>query len=783
MGPSSDPVRGKGSPRGRRASLCLCASLLWGGVPGFGTPAGTASEVPRESPKLVIVGSAGSLGPIRAILPALLDLDESLEAGLRVEVLEEDAPGRQAKAQRVRQELQEASGSEAPVLWALLDPRGAHVAQGAGAPLLPRVAEALANEGPVRRTRALKAFLREHPDHLEAAADLANRLGALVRLRLRQAGDPAQGPLDPAEDTRIWGSFASALGPLLEDEMAMTGKVSLDRLVPPADQVRRSPRMMGLFRRSWPGLASAVRRDPECGPLLANALHVCRVLGPGAASRLLGPVAWYWPGLRTAAPMPVLPVAESLVRDLDLPGEREVALATLERLWWEVARPKLQFFDKAWLVRTNPQSKEGEALAFQIAEREEVWKRLLAPMIQALVRSGRAAEVPPLLQSLDDTWEPLALGRELKRLAVAIGHADLGRGWADQVATLPGRVPREGLIGKDVLLVHQGQGAGAGDAVSRFLPAAQAMGVALGWLEATEPWRRKLGWPPGERRWALVDGRGALVRQGQDLAEASDLRVLFEAAGLQPEYVRATAFLRVHPDHLGARLSQAERLAWILQGDGPKGGVETGAPGASWPGIPGEAEAWPGLLEAFERLLGDPLVLSPRALDILWSAFPSRARTPEAVRPEATRIAGRFVPQLTAALARWPGEESLWRAWIALATHLDPFPLETLLQAPRSPFGERGFLPRPEILHQAALALRREQRWDDLVRLAEGSLRGASHEGPDPHPPAPPKPGGARRLDPTLLNLLIEGYTHLGQPEAAARARALVRGQGGVLPE
>jgi hypothetical protein len=177
--------------------------------------------------------------------------------------------------------------------------------------------------------------------------------------------------------------------------------------------------------------------------------------------------------------------------------------------------------------------------------------------------------------------------------------------------------------------------------------------------------RTRLGW--SEPRWMAIQGADTILASGTDLPERRLLALQLSAAGTS-RLQRLATFIRRNPEQLDARRERFRLLRPHL----------------------GDPELTP--------LLAEDAARAWIPLD-----FPQDACGP--LQPWQTQ-AGKLLPELEAALGRWPSSRSLWRLWVSWQPFrpvpLSPYGFALSLPVPRAPGPWLADLPTE--LHRAVAA-------------------------------------------------------------------------------
>ncbi|MFN7957683.1 MAG: hypothetical protein U0P46_05060 [Holophagaceae bacterium] len=197
--------------------------------------------------------------------------------------------------------------------------------------------------------------------------------------------------------------------------------------------------------------------------------------------------------------------------------------------------------------------------------------------------------------------------------------------------------------------------------------------------ETDTAYLRRAGLPA--RGWAVFRGTADLIARGEDLPEPRTLAL--QLASVAPARLQVLdAFIRQHPDHVDAR---RDRFS-LLRSRMPRPEFED-------------------RLMEDARLAGIPLDFGPEADWI---------RNVEGWRSSARRA----LPDLEAALRRWPGNAELWRQWMGWSAFLPVPPSALALSESLAVFGSRSEWKAklPVAVHKAIAAeFLRKRRFDEMA--------------------------------------------------------------------
>ena len=692
------------------AAFCLSAVLS----AAQAQPPRAGLEQPG-APTLVNLGDKVALGAQMPGLRALLAADAMLDLGVADREVREDLPAGQALGAWLRQRHGLPPAPRARQVWVLLGRDGRALASGVTLPTPGDLVQALEGAGERNPVTRLQAFLKERPGHAEARMDLIQALQPRLQARLQEHPAAPGQDLPPEEDARVWGLVAQELDLLFQDEDWLGLNLKPDRgLLPAGVPEQASPLMKAMYRRHHPRLLAALQRFPENPAAWFNLLRMDQALGEQELVRALEGIAWFRVRPVEAAMLPYGPLALRLHQEAKKTGQWRRAMVAERSLWQQLAQPKLAFFDKASLLSTGASAEDREK--WRYAERDTVWTHLLAPLIEAMVRAGSEGEVVPLLGELDETWAGIGLNSRLMSLARTAGRPDLARSWAAAVQAPPAQFLREGLLGYDRLVFHQGQQP-IEEQTQEYDQPFRKQGMEAGLQPAPASWAKRLGWPQGSPRWAMVDARGHVLLQGERLPSGADLLAAYRAQGLPMDLERVAAFRQEHPEHLGALAIEVRlrgTIAWAHHSER----CADQAPDQSMGGP--ERDAWSRYFAVLERLLDDPLGSCPGLMRTAQVHFPTREELGKEVGDLGVEsLSRRLLPRLESRLAKRPSDTDTWWLWLMFSSQVDR-PLAPLLDslAP-SPLAPPLAWPPQEILTPAAEGLRRQERWQDLADLLQ----------------------------------------------------------------
>ncbi|BDU77972.1 hypothetical protein METESE_29300 [Mesoterricola sediminis] len=751
-----------------------------------------------------MVGPRSAKDSISKQLNALLLETYLLDFRLKGRIVRDDAETGSSLGPWLRARAGLGTVAEAPWVWILLGRDGQTLASGRGFPEEGTLRRALEAAGAPNPIGELMAFLERWPDHAEARRDLVGLLEPQIEFLLRVEGRGEEGPdLAPEVDDRIWGRCAGALDALFQQGDWLGLNLSLDEVLPgPGVPERASPRMRDLYRRHLPEVMALLRRCPEAACGWKNLLRMDRALGESHLLPALKGTTWDLARRAQLLLMPTLALAERVTEDARATGAWGEAREILHALWTDLARPRLTRWSQSELMPDG--ADEGLRAEADLSERQAVWEVLLAPWVEACVRTGAEADVPVLLEDLDATWAGAGLDGRIRRLAHQLGRPELPGVWCPALRFQRPRLPRYWQDGTNLKLLHQGQGVAVaqgpppaqGPPLTQPLPALWKAGYPIEVvevLEASNPWRKVLGWDGRSPQWAVATAEGRVLLAGRRLPTDGDLLAALRMEGFPTEADRAQARLRAHPELvipiaqmtktlgtraealLDARYDARRSLPF------PRTAEEMEVWNAPPAMEPEEVEAWGAKIAALHRLFEDPLATYPQVLYQASLSLPDPNDMPADLRSRAAELARVTLPCIEAALARRPTDSALWRAWLDLARYGERPLLEVVGALVPSPVAPVAAFPPTDVLAPMAEALGARGQWKVLADLLGARLEAGDGQGEAKGPADADPASRDRRPFRSARNLslrLAEACLHLGDTQKADTILRALKGDG-----
>ncbi len=320
--------------------------------------------------------------------------------------------------------------------WALLGPGPRILAEGTEAPTAEALVQAHRASGLPTRVGALEAFLRDHPEHDEARAQLVLALRGPAELHTERLAPPpkdaTQPPsLLPAEaDARIWGPYADHYERFMASgawrrTAGEAGPLPLAASL--SEAAPRSPRLRALAERLLPEVETHLRRRPE-DPRRWKVWLSLRAAVPGSRPHEVLAGLPPLPGSRTWPPQAAL---EAFVED----ARQQNDWRTVEPLLEEAYRQSLAFLqrmeDAARKDAPGGRPDLGSSFGFG------GWTGELALLVEAKLRLGRLEEADRIFMAAYGRVPRSKMAEQAAALARECGAEPLGAKWMSLVRERP----------------------------------------------------------------------------------------------------------------------------------------------------------------------------------------------------------------------------------------------------------------------------------------------------------------------------------------------------------
>ncbi|HJW71563.1 MAG TPA: hypothetical protein VJ486_01795 [Geothrix sp.] len=338
---------------------------------------------------------------------------------------------------------------EAKSQWLLVAQGDQVLAKGTSVPSAAAFAQELLNAGFHDRVKELRAYLKQHPESLEAR----ERLIALLRQRgetaaqrvmgievttpkarleqgglsgylqaadaLPQADLSAASSLTPTQDLVAWSAFAQELDEAFRSGAWRELDLPFTREGRPLDAA--SPTLRNLYQRTQPEVEAALRQDPGSEPLWDLWIWMAQARGGGGLRPLLA----------SLTPSPL--TAKGL-----WPPERAVRMLLATARAPQDWRALQEHFQDRWdgtpqMLRDRlpdlPSSAGGmQTTHAALLERE--WASNLEPLLESSLRCGEAARADAILRETLDASHWSALPAKAAAVAHRCGQNALATRWS-----------------------------------------------------------------------------------------------------------------------------------------------------------------------------------------------------------------------------------------------------------------------------------------------------------------------------------------------------------------
>jgi hypothetical protein len=355
--------------------------------------------------------------------------------------------------------------------WALMDPQARVLAQGGSLPTARQLGEAFDGTGRPSTLTALRRFVKEHPEQLEARGELVMKLKRIAAARTLEflgrqlqepsreqtmsmgddsgfefrthateeeklASDLAQGPaqaLPGTEDEEIWGEYARELQGFFETDAWAALEFDASYKAPHGIQPAFATplaRVSGVCQRAYkgllPGIEALLRRYPSAGYPLS--LYV-GFAGPAGVP--LGPLLEKLdPPPGAASPWPPVFLRRAL-RDEARARQDWTAVITLSRAHWDQLLESIRG-EEAFLA-----GHKGLDRAPTPWLNELQWETLAEPYLEGLIRQGRTQDASQLMGEWTAHRGWSGAYDRAAAMADRAGLKSLGDGWRGKRPATP----------------------------------------------------------------------------------------------------------------------------------------------------------------------------------------------------------------------------------------------------------------------------------------------------------------------------------------------------------
>ncbi len=371
---------------------------------------------------VVCLPSAGG----RSLRQGLLDLlqqDPLLDLPLDVQEL--------TLTQPAGRELQRMKGWNAELPhWALLGPGPRVLAEGTELPTVETFRQAHRASGLSTRAALLADFLRVHPEHEEALAQLVLELRGPAERRTERLAPPGKDPAQPPTqltseaDAALWSSYEERYAQLLASGAWRRpgGEVGpLPVAAPLTDQALHSPRLRALAERLLPEVEGHLRKRPE-DPLRWKVWLSLRAAVPGSRPHEVLVGLPPPPGSRTWPPQAAL---DAFVED----ARQQNDWRTVEPMLEEAYRQSLAFLQ----AMEEAARRDAPAGATKVEMGSSFgfggWTGELALLVEAKLRLARFEEADRIFMAAYGRAPRSKMAEQAAALARECGVEALAAKW------------------------------------------------------------------------------------------------------------------------------------------------------------------------------------------------------------------------------------------------------------------------------------------------------------------------------------------------------------------
>ena len=582
--------------------------------------------------------------------------------------------------------------------WIALDLDGQAITSGTTVPAAKEFGEILEKRQIKTTQRILRDFLREHPDHLDARADLLKEIRnrALRKMPTNQKED-----LDELTDTKTWAPLYS------EIDSAFRGDWHLLRLNffrPDREQPETfSPMMKSVFRKHIGTVENFIGQQPTNARWWNIWAWMARSLGDYQWETFIGSLNPFVSELiKRTCPAP--DVAVWLTMEAKARGDWEKVVDLSAK-----TKEFNGYLTGLELYEWTPFMLWGGHDFDAIEDYPE--KSYFEPGFEALLRLGRQDEANKLydeyirfqLSSGDS-----ATGTMPERIAKSLGMEELAKQWGtgqliDKATHLKTVAP--GKPNFKVLLVGE-SGNSYRNELRRIVDNINpALVIDPTWYNEAD--LHAIGWNGvQESHWALLDGSGRVVAQGVDLPTQYELQNLIDDLKIVNNEAIAREYLVKNPDHpegmLGLVLAIMERNAIALNFRPPTS---------------------PSTENEDEEMWGECVRLTRKLLDYpeLLIDFPEIRPYLRPMLVENSSLLQGLSTSYTGAIEylilRMPSNKPLWYQW--LFWHNQRSVIHIVEDVAISPLAQSGSFPDSMVLSAYFEECKRDNKWDKLIVMLQ----------------------------------------------------------------
>ena len=598
--------------------------------------------------------------------------------------------------------------------WALTDGEGRCILQGGKLPGAEEIRNALDAAGVKSQIRALRNFLKQYPNHLDARRRLLEQLRPIAENRTQRAlqldldnerhsalnfmKDPAatyhwlsnSGFIDtssldgkrlgPEQDIVIWGPYAQELQTLFVNGDWRPNIHWLKTCIP---FELCSPTMIQIYKRHLAKVEARLEECPSNDYLWQYYAWMLSITKQNPAKALIDRLP--------LLPYQFWPINQAL--HLLISEERA------KDNWWAIAEilmsdypvflvvynfnETIKLEESESLVSSDPLYPEF-AKAFAKGALEVVWRDYINPLLESLIKTNRVAEAEKIVVDTARFSAFRDVQRRAAELALNCGWGDLQAKWlALKIPEKPDEPDMYDLetsfysvnTSPRLVLIN------AENADKQQIDAMLRQGRLTDWFLSRadldpglpELMRQKEGWPDGVAYWALFDAKNNVIAHGPGLPTEGALCQILEQSGIETQTSAYRRFIKEHPSRIDAKEAFLRVLKRIAE-QKTKEGLDEGA-GVNTALLLNEEDdraIWGEYAPLYRQLL--PYYLEQCKLTMDWYRY-NPFDSEYFIHSQTMRnLAPALLPQVEDSLMRQPKDDDfLWGVWSALSDLVEPW--------------------------------------------------------------------------------------------------------------
>ncbi|MDR0498191.1 MAG: hypothetical protein LBH03_00460 [Holophagales bacterium] len=561
--------------------------------------------------------------------------------------------------------------------------KNAVIAAGTDIPDIKALDSMLTRFGIINTLKQLRAFIREHPNHLDARADLLKEARRRALIAMPKDINDDLGEFD---DLRVWGVLSREL------DLAFTQDwvgIKLDFFRPDMNSPEKfSPVMRTIFRKHIAKIEAALMELPSNESLWDIWGWMARALDDRPVFKFVQTLDPF----NSNCPSPKVAAWLTNVAKSKSDWENVIKMARIARGFTSI---------RVEVSETWSPNLFGDRI---VSRRIEGYPEESSyyPQLEALLKLGK-------IYDANDTFDELirsSLIVDVKRVAEianSAGFRELSEIWSKGVAIneIPFCKPMEWGIPQIVMI---------GDYSS---PEYQQLRSAvyntnLGWPIYTtwDEINKSLNWTGNNFHYALIDGNGHVIYEGTQVPSSAELEEIIEKKSIIKPRKQFDEFLKKYPSHI-------ETLVFY--------GIEN-------------------ILEAINTLQmthADEIELNSTQDEMVWGkiagpwtnimsheyamhAVPSfYAKKIKFYSPLMKSLSKRFLPKIEAALHNSPSSNTLWNLWLFWRQAGDnERDFEKILNSIQpSPCVLKGSVPPASAFQAFYIECKENNRWPQIIKL------------------------------------------------------------------